>query len=351
MNPTETLSFTPPDWGQMSGLLTALQPDLRQGLQWLPATIFAGRHHPPLEVELPAVITDIVDATQLRSIGQTLRNAYPADHPVTLAARRAPPAWQVYSVALRELAEAPQDNHQDDQICALYLPPLPPHHSITALQEIVAHLRSPQGCPWDREQTLASLRHDLLSECAEVVEAIDAESTGQRNTEHIAEELGDLILAALLMVQVAIDEGRFQLAQPMYSIVTKLIRRHPHVFGTTQVDGVQTVLANWDAIKAQERAAKGAPPRHPLDGIPAALPALEKARQLQSKAAKAGLLDRASLAQNSPLALLAPPQFDEITLGELLWQLVALAHQQGLNAEDALRSYVVRYRAVQGGGV
>jgi uncharacterized protein YabN with tetrapyrrole methylase and pyrophosphatase domain len=136
------------------------------------------------------------------------------------------------------------------------------------------------------------------------------------------------------------------MADAVHSIVTKLIRRHPHVFGATAVDGVQTVLANWDAIKAEEKAAKGLASGHPLDGVPAALPALEKARQLQSKAAKAGLLDRAALAQASPaLAALFGEAMDEQQLGELLWRLVALAHKAGLNAEDALRTYAVQYRS------
>src|SRR5690606_23844316 len=132
------------------------------------------------------------------------------------------------------------------------------------------------------------------------------------------------------------DEGRFQMAKTIHSIVTKLIRRHPHVFGNEEVDGVQTVLANWDAIKAQEKAASGQTPGHPLDGVPAALPALEKARQLQSKAAKAGLLDRATLAHPSSLqSAIASAVHDEQSFGELLWGLVALAHESGINAEDA----------------
>ncbi len=104
-------------------------------------------------------------------------------------------------------------------------------------------------------------------------------------------------------------------------------------------------LANWDTIKAQEKAAKGQVNEHPLDGVPAPLPALEKARQLQSKAAKAGLLNRAALAQMTPaLKSALGPNPGEQQLGELLWQLVALATDLGINAEDALRHYSVQYR-------
>jgi uncharacterized protein YabN with tetrapyrrole methylase and pyrophosphatase domain len=128
-----------------------------------------------------------------------------------------------------------------------------------------------------------------------------------------------------------------------HDIADKLIRRHPHVFGDVNVDGVERVLANWDAIKAQEKAEKGQAV-DPFGSIPAALPALEKARKLQSKASKLGLLDRRAIAQADPaLAAVATP-LDEAQLGALLWQLVALAHEQGLDAEDALRAYGVQFR-------
>jgi len=227
----------------------------------------------------------------------------------------------------------------------LCVPPLPANSSFSALQAVIAHLRAPAGCPWDRKQTLMSMRHDLLGECAEVLEAIDRDST-RDNGAHIAEELGDVMMAAVLMVQIATDTGRFHMADVMQGVVTKLIRRHPHVFGDVVVDGVATVLTQWDAIKAQEKAAKGQTQPHPLDGVPAALPALEKARELQSKAAKAGLLDRATLAQTDPtMAQWQQGQITEEKLGELLWRIVALAHTAELNAEDALRSYSTRFRA------
>ena len=216
------------------------------------------------------------------------------------------------------------------------------------LLELVAHLRAPEGCPWDREQTLESLRQDLLDEASEVLEAIDMEANGSDNSRHIAEELGDLYLVATMLTQIATEEGRFQVADVMRGVVTKLIRRHPHVFSDVEVSGVDNVLRNWDAIKAQERAEQGITP-HPLDGIPAALPALEKARKVQSKASKLGWLDRSAIAQAEPqLAALLGPTLDELQLGATLWQLVAIAHQHDLNAENALRSYIVQFRQSAG---
>jgi tetrapyrrole methylase family protein / MazG family protein len=326
-------------------LLAAAGVDPAQGYQCVPATYLAQRYHPQLESNLPALITGITTTALLAKVAQTLANGYPSDHPTTIIWADAGQPYQTERQALAALASQVTLAAE----AALVLPPLPPAHSFSALQEIVAHLRSPEGCPWDRAQTLASMRHDLLSECSEVLEAIDADSDGVDNGAHIAEEVGDLLMAAVLLIQIATDTGRFQLSEPIFSIVTKLRRRHPHVFGDTVVQGVETVLANWDAIKAQEKASKGIKPGHPLEGVPAALPALEKARQLQSKAAKAGLLDRTALASTNPaLAALSSTLATEEALGEFLWQLVALAHQAGLNPEDALRSYLVHFRRDQG---
>jgi tetrapyrrole methylase family protein/MazG family protein len=180
------------------------------------------------------------------------------------------------------------------------------------------------------------------------LEAIDAENADPDvefdNSDHIAEELGDLYLVATMLVQIATEEGRFRMADVMREVVTKLIRRHPHVFGDVETDNVDQIVKNWDQIKAQEKAAKGQRTDDPLAGIPAHLPALEKARELQKKASKAGLLDRAAVAQADPkvVALLADSSAER--LGQLLWQLVALAHTHDLNAEDALRAYAVAFR-------
>jgi uncharacterized protein YabN with tetrapyrrole methylase and pyrophosphatase domain len=135
------------------------------------------------------------------------------------------------------------------------------------------------------------------------------------------------------------------MADAIHEIVTKLIRRHPHIFGDSVISGLDQLIQNWDAIKAAEKAAKGQMQSSPLDGVPTSLPALEKARKLQGKAVKAGLLDRAALIQSQPdLTTLLGDAPSEERLGELLWQIVALAHQHDLDAEDALRAYAVQFR-------
>src|SRR5690606_15120090 len=135
-----------------------------------------------------------------------------------------------------------------DHLTSLYVPPLA-RGSFTDLQEIVAHLRAPEGCPRAREQTLESLRQDLLGECAELRDAIDAAADGAADGAPVAEGLGALSLVATMLVQIAAEEGRFRLADVLQAIVTKLIRRHPHVFGAVNVDDVFQVVRDWDDIK------------------------------------------------------------------------------------------------------
>jgi tetrapyrrole methylase family protein / MazG family protein len=301
--------------------------------------LLARQHYPQIDVSLPLLLGQVYARWLAADVKLTLMAAYPPDHKVTLLRAAGTGAAHTHTLALEELDRA----HEFDHLTSLYVPPLPMYSSFSSLQELVAHLRAPEGCPWDREQTLDSLCKDLMGETAEVLEAIDVESDGRDNSRHIAEELGDLYLVVTMLAQIATEEGRFQMSDIMRGVVTKLIRRHPHVFGDVSVSGVDHVLANWEAIKAQEKADQGLAPG-PLDGVPADLPALEKARKLQSKAAKLGILDRQSLGANPSLAALLGDAPSAEQLGALLWQLVALAHTHDLNAEDALRAYAVRYK-------
>jgi tetrapyrrole methylase family protein/MazG family protein len=318
----------------------AVGVDPMDGAQVIDAMIVAKQHHPMIDVNLPLLLAQTYARWLASDVKLTLLNAYPADHPVTIVQAAGAAQQRLATLPLAEL------DHTDafDHLTSVYVPPLPPHSSFTALQELVAHLRAPEGCPWDREQTLASLRSDLLDECAELLEAIDAEQDGSDHSAAICEELGDVLLSATMLTQIATEEGRFQMGDVVRGVVTKLIRRHPHVFGDVSVSGVDHVLTNWDAIKAQEKAKKGVR-SDPLDGVAPGLPALEKARKLQSKAAKAGLLDRRALATTNPvLSALLGDSPDEVQVGKVLWQLVALANQHSVEAENALRSFVVAER-------
>jgi tetrapyrrole methylase family protein/MazG family protein len=323
-------------------LLEKLEIDPAQGFQAIDSRLLAERYYPPVNVGWPLLVLRVRDGGVADEIRSTLLAAYPEEHEVIVLSAQGEGARKTH---VRVTLDALSEVEGLSDTSSVYIPPLPAGKDFTDLQDTIAHLRSPVGCPWDREQTLASLRKDLLSECVEVLEAIDLDMERLDNRAHIAEELGDVLLLVTMMVQIATDDGRFRMSDVVDQIVTKLIRRHPHVFGDASVSGSDDVVANWDAIKAQEKAEKGVLVESPLAGIPAELPALEKARELQSKAAKAGLLDRAALAGSLPsLTGMLGPDISEDSVGELLWVLAAFAREHGIVAENALRRYAVTYR-------
>ncbi|MBI4602005.1 MAG: nucleoside triphosphate pyrophosphohydrolase [Planctomycetes bacterium] len=166
--------------------------------------------------------------------------------------------------------------------------------ALQRLQEIVDVLRGPNGCPWDRAQTLTHMSRYVEEEAFEVVDAL--EGSGGKPTPQLCEELGDLLMNVLLAAKISEDEGAFSIADVARGIAEKLVRRHPHVFADRPVSGVDEVLTNWNAIKAAEKAVTGGaaaggtagrPPSR-LDGVPRSLPPLERAYELGRKAAKAG---------------------------------------------------------------
>ena len=154
--------------------------------------------------------------------------------------------------------------------------------AIDELLSIMATLRSERGCPWDREQTLKTLRPYAVEEVYEVIDAIDRDHVDDHR-----EELGDLLLQVVFQAQVRTEEGLFDFHDVARAIVDKLVRRHPHVFADTQADDADTVVANWNAIKEQEKAGREEPASK-LAGVPVQLPALLKAHEYQKKAAKTG---------------------------------------------------------------
>src|SRR2546422_10588355 len=150
---------------------------------------------------------------------------------------------------------------------------------IRQLLEVVRHLRSPQGCPWDRQQAHASLRATMLEEAYEVLEAIDEQSMPK-----LREELGDVLLQVLMQSDIAAEAGDFTLGDVADAVREKLVRRHPHVFGETIVSGSDEVVRNWEALKAAEYGRESA-----LDGVQRSLPALQWAWALQRRGGDAGV--------------------------------------------------------------
>lgn len=214
---------------------------------------------------------------------------------------------------------------------------------------IMARLRAPGGCPWDREQNFDTIKPYLLEETYEVFDAID-----QRDWPGLAEELGDLMLQAVFFAQMASEEGKFRIDDSLDAISEKLIRRHPHVFSDGVAKTSEEVLRRWDEIKADEKKERGKPQIGRLDSVPRKLPALVEAQQISSKAAAVGfdwenpgqVLDKldeelrefAEARESGSTAEL------EGEIGDLLFVLVNLARKVQVDPEQALRRTNAKFR-------
>jgi len=282
---------------------------------------------------IPALITLAGEAAP--DLAKALAGAYPSDAALwRIADARCTPHTVADAGALRGPA-------------ALYLPPIPEAHRRADYADfirVIARLRAPDGCPWDRQQTHASLKRYLLEETYEALEAIDA-----GDAERLCDELGDVLLQIALHAQIAAEAGDFTERDVVDRITEKMIRRHPHVFGDVDVADADEVLRNWEAIKRGE-----SPERQSLlDGVPASLPALLRASDLSRRAAKVGF-DWPSLAEVwakacEELAELeaelpagdASRRAEE--LGDVLFTLVNVARWTEVDPEDALRQAAARF--------
>lgn len=211
------------------------------------------------------------------------------------------------------------------------------------LLKVVARLRGPKGCPWDRKQTLRSLRPGLLEETYELLEALD-----RRDPRRHAEELGDLLLQIVLHAQIRAEQGRFTFDQVARRVAEKLVRRHPHVFGRARVKGVRGVLQQWERLKAGE----GRGRTSVLDGLPPTLPALLRAQRVQIRAGRVGFdwkclreveaKVQEELAEWRRARRRRPSRAAE-ELGDLLFAVVNLCRWSGVSAEDALRQATAKF--------
>ena len=248
-----------------------------------------------------------------------LTQRYPEDHAVLLLDDDRERALTL-AVAQTELASAR----------FLVLAPLEPFADLASLatvMRIVERLRAPNGCPWDREQTHASLRPHLLEEAYEALAALDAGDPAR-----LRDELGDLLLQIALHAQLAREEATFDANEVARRLNEKLIRRHPHVFAGTQVSSGGELLAQWERIKREEH---GDEPTSLLGGVPRVLPALFAAERMQERAARVKLV---------PPRLDLPLDIDdEDFLGDLLFDIVAAAREAGFDAETALRAANERF--------
>ena len=210
-----------------------------------------------------------------------------------------------------------------------------------ALVEIIARLRDPDGCPWDRNQTHASLRENLLAECYEVLEALDEGDTGE-----LCDELGDLLMQIVLHARIATEAGEFELGDVVRGINNKLIHRHPHVFGSGKVRDAEEVAHNWESLKREEREADTSM----LESVPRCMPALGYSQEIQRRVARDGfdwedvdgVIDK--LAEEVAEYNRAGSQEERAQeFGDLLFTLVNVARRQGIDSEAALRGANQRF--------
>ena len=219
-------------------------------------------------------------------------------------------------------------------------------NGVARLQDIVARLRGPDGCPWDREQTHSSLRALLVEECHEVIDAIE-----RVDDANLREELGDLLLHVVMHAQMGAERGAFTLEEISADICEKMIRRHPHVFGEAQAADTDAVLAQWEVIKRKEKGGSAGV----LDGIAASLPALLRAQTVQKKAARVGFdwpdaepvyakIEEETAEIREAVARGVQAEV-EAEIGDLLFSAVNLARKLGVDAETALAGTIKRFTA------
>jgi tetrapyrrole methylase family protein/MazG family protein len=317
--------------------LALLQIDGVDGLQLLDAIDIARVHHPPINPDQGALIAQVYSRALASDVKLTLMNQYPDEHSVKLIHAAGTAEQRIEPLLLYQI-----DQVEVSHLTSLYVPPLVEDglSSFEGFQDTIAHLRAPEGCPWDREQTHESLRSYLLEEVYEVLEAIDAE-----DTDALREELGDLLLQIVLHCQIAIEEGEFSAGDMIQTIDAKIKRRHPHVWGDVDVNGdAAKVESNWETIKAEERSANGDTRTGILDGVAKALPALAQAHEYDRRAARVGFdwPDQAGVIakvrEEIEEVLVATSDSNRVEeIGDLLLAVAVWARWFKINPEDALR--------------
>jgi tetrapyrrole methylase family protein/MazG family protein len=338
----EGLSFVEPT-------LTALQLDALAGLQIVDAVEVASLDHPPLNPDAPALLGQLYGKSLAAEVKLTLMNQYPDEHEVVLVHGAGTAEQRLVHLPLHEL-----DRQAVNHLTTLYVAPLGgvPLAGVTSfegLQDTMAHLRAPDGCPWDREQTHESLRVTLLEEAYEVAEAID-----EGDVAALQEELGDLLLQVLIHTQIATEEGEFQMADVIAGIDAKLKHRHPHVWGDRKVSGSGEVVQRWEQLKRDEKGSD----RSVLDGVPAALPALLQADTYGRRAARVGFdwgdvdgVVEKVCEEMAEIEAAATPEEREAEVGDLLFAVVNWARWLDVDPETALRlangRFARRFRAVE----
>jgi tetrapyrrole methylase family protein / MazG family protein len=261
----------------IDAIFQSLKIDPVDGFQLLDGTLLKSSQ---LQMDQHIFISQVYDQFVASNIKLTLMERLPDDYQVVVVRAAGSRNENIERVPLYELDR----KVTIDNLTSVYVPPVQDEQimlkNFSKLREIIAVLRGPNGCPWDKEQTHESLKKYLIEETYEVIEAIDS-----GDIDHLIEELGDVLLQVMLHAQIGEDEGYFAIEDVIEVLSAKMIRRHPHVFGDKKAEDSKEVLRNWQEIKKRE---KGETESSLLDGISKSMPNLLRAYEIQKKAAKVG---------------------------------------------------------------
>lgn len=330
----------------MEPALTAVQADGLDGLQLFDAIELTQYLYPPINPDFPTLLGQVYSRFLANELKLLLNQIYPDDHPVALIHAAGSANETIEHIPLYAIDRSEKIAH----LTSLFLPPLPLVSSLAALAETVAVLRSPNGCPWDQEQTPQSMRAGFLEEAAEVIEALDIGDQTE-----LREELGDMLYHIVMQAQMASETGEFTLVDVIAGIEAKLKYRHPHVWGDWQVANSEEVLQNWEILKQSE---KNRRPNSILDNVPGALPALARSQKIQKRVRKVGF-DWPNISgvyeklEEEILELKAAQTKSERVdeLGDVIFVLANIANWLDVDAESALREanlkFTRRFQAVE----
>ena len=289
---------------------------------------------PPFPIDRPVLISQIYSKMIAAEVKITLNSFFPDEHEVFLIHAAGTTDERVENIPLHEIDRNPNIG----LLTNLYVPALVKQKSFESLQEVVARLRAPDGCPWDKEQTHQTLTSHLLEETYETIDAMESD-----DSIHMEEEFGDLLLQISLNAQIGNENGEFNIIDIITGIHDKLIRRHPHVFSNVEVEGIPGVLENWEKIKNEERNNKESN-EGMLSGVPKTLPSLVQAQEYQERAARVGfewnnidgVIDKIN-EEIKELQLTNNDEELESEMGDLIFSLVNYSRWKDINAESALR--------------
>ncbi len=319
----------------LDAMFQALKIDPIEGFQLLDGTELSKEM---LRINTHMIIGQVYDQFVASEVKLSLMEKLPDEYEIAIVTAAGSKEEEVKWIPLYELDRETEVHN----LTSVYVPPVKDeqvlYREFSTFRRIIADLRGPNGCPWDKKQTHQSLKKYLIEEAYELIEAINND-----DIDNMIEELGDVLLQVMLHAQIGEDDGYFTIEDVVEGIAEKMVRRHPHVFGDVEADTEEEVLTNWQEIKQQE---KGIAQESLLGGVGKGLPNLLKARELQKEAAKVGfdwpditpVLDKVKeeLAELQEAKQLGNSEEIELEFGDLLFALVNVARHYQIDPEEAL---------------